>query len=108
MKVPVDVHAIATTACEAFAAATPLRIEKVVELAVMEAQGVRAPADKVQRTIASTLAGFYAGNFTVDVDGRTFANPHDVVVCAGCANVRFFLGSQSVSGKRSEILGSEL
>jgi len=38
VRVPVDLHAIATTACEAFAAATPLRIEKVVELAVKEAQ----------------------------------------------------------------------
>ncbi|GAC1392385.1 MAG: hypothetical protein NVSMB31_10490 [Vulcanimicrobiaceae bacterium] len=108
MRVPVDLHAIATTACAAFAAATPLRIEKVVELAVKESQGARAPADKVQRSISSTLAGLYAGNFTVDVDGRTFASPDDVVVCAGCANVRFFLGSQAASGKRSDMFGSDL
>ena len=108
MKVPLDLHAVAATACGAFAAATPMRIDKMVELAVKEAQGLRAPADKVARSIASTLAGLYAGHFTVDVNGRTFADPHDVIVCAGCADVRFFLASRSRSGTRSEILGSEL
>jgi len=108
VKVPLDLHAVASTACEAFAAATPMRVDKVVELAVKQSQGQRAPADKVERTIASTLAGLSAGHFTVDVDGRTFVNPYDVVVCAGCAVVRFFSARRSHSGVRSEILGSEL
>lgn len=85
-----------------------MRIERVVELAVKEAQGLRAPADKVERSITATLAGLYAGHFTVDVDGRTFEDPFAVVVCAGSATVRFFLSSQSRTGNRSEILGSEL
>lgn len=105
MKVPLDLHAVASTASQVFAAATPMRIDRVVELAVKEAQGARAPADKVERSIASTLAGLHAGAFTVDVDGRTFDDPSDVVMCEGCANVRFFLAS---NGKRSEILSSEL
>ena len=108
MKVPLDLHAVASTASQAFAAATPMRIDHVVELAVKEAQGARAPADKVERSIASTLAGLYAGAFTVDVDGRTFNDPSDVVVCEGCANVRFFLASNASNGKRSEIFSSEL
>ncbi len=108
IRVPLDIHAITATACSAFAAATPMRLDKIVELAVKEAQGLRAPADKTRRTIAATLAGLYAGHFTVDVDGRTFADPNDVVVCAGCTDVRFFLASQTRSGNRSEILGSEL
>jgi hypothetical protein len=106
--VPLDLHAVASTACAAFAAATPMRIEQLVRLAVKETQGARAPADKIARSIAATLSGLYAGNFTVDVNGRTFDHPHDVVVCEGCADVRFFLASRSPGGKRSEILGSEL
>lgn len=105
---PLDLHAVASTACAAFAAATPMRIDRLVALAVKEAQGARAPADKIERSVHSTLAGLYAGNFTVDVNGRTFEHPHDIVVCENCADVRFFLASQSPSGKRSEILGSEL
>lgn len=85
-----------------------MRLDKVVELAVKEAQGQRAPADKVARTIATTLAGLAAGHFTVDVDGRTFSDPHAVIVCAGRADVRFFMASRTRSGRRSEILGSEL
>ena len=85
-----------------------MRLDKVVELAVKEAQGQRAPADKVRRTIQTTLDGLCSGQFTVDVDGRTFANPHDVVVCAQSAVVRFFLSARSRNGLRSEILGSEL
>lgn len=85
-----------------------MRIEQLVALAVREAQGVRAPADKVARSIAATLRSLYAGAFTVDVNGRTFSNPSEVVVCQGSADVRFFLTQRSPAGNRSEILGSEL
>lgn len=108
VRVPLDLNAVASTACAAFAAATPMRVEQLVELAVRQTQGVRAPADKIARSIATTLAGLHAGNFTVDVNGRTFEHPHDVVVCENCADVRFFLASSTADGKRSEILGSEL
>lgn len=108
VRIPLDIHTVATTACAAFAAATPIRLDKVVELAVKEAQGQRAPADKVMRSIAATLEGLYAGHFTVDIDGRTFSDPRDVVVCAGCANVRFFLSSRARNGSRSEVFGSDL
>jgi len=108
VKVPLDLHAIASTACAAFAAATPVRIHRLVELAVREAQGARAPADKVQRSIAATIAGLCAGHFTVDIDGRTFADPSEVVVCGSCADVRFFLSARGKRGERAEILSSEL
>ncbi|MDQ6930275.1 MAG: hypothetical protein M3126_06390 [Candidatus Eremiobacteraeota bacterium] len=108
IKVPLDIHAIATTACAAFAAATPMRLDRLVALAVREAQGPRAPLDRVERSVAATLAGLHAGHFTVDVDGRTFTDPKAVVVCTAQAGVRFFLGAATRSGKRSEILGSEL
>lgn len=85
-----------------------MRIEQLVALAVREAQGARAPADKIARSVASTLRGLHAGAFTVDVNGRTFSNPFDVVVCEGAADVRFFLAQRSPAGNRSEILGSEL
>ena len=108
VKVPLDVHAIATSSSPAFALATPMRIDALVALAVRESQGARAPRDKIQRSIASTLAGLHAGHFTVDVDGRTFSDPSDVVVCGDCANVRFFLASRTPYGQRSEIFGAEL
>jgi hypothetical protein len=90
VPIPIDVCTIASTACEAFALVTPLRVEELLRLAVHEALGARAPQDKRERGIRATLAGFRAGDFAIDVDGRLFYRPEDVVVCSGIAHLRFF------------------
>lgn len=88
--VPIDIGTISATANGAFALATPLRVDTLVALAVTQALGARAPRDKRERSIRATLAGLAAGEFVVDVDGRTFERPDDVVVCTGTATLRFF------------------
>jgi hypothetical protein len=91
VRIPIDVGAIATTGCSAFALATPLRIETLIGLAVDESLGPRAPKDKRERTLRATLAGFRAGTFLLDIDGRFFDRLDDTVMCAGTATLRFFL-----------------
>jgi len=91
VKVPLDLHAVAVGGSGAFALATPLRIRDLLEFAVREALGSRAPQDKFSRSIARTLVGLAAGDFIVDVDGRGFTDADAIVVCEGTANVRFFL-----------------
>jgi hypothetical protein len=86
-----DLHAVATDGSAAFALATPLRVRELLALAVREAIGSRAPYDKFLRSVHRTLAGLAQGDFIVDIDGRTFADADAVVVCAGTADVRFFL-----------------
>lgn len=90
VPVPIDVGTIAETASCAFALATPLRVDRLLTLAVLEALGTRAPQDKRERGIRRTLAEFAAGSFVVDVDGRVYDRPDDVVVCTGVASLRFF------------------
>jgi hypothetical protein len=94
VKVPLDLHAVAVGGSCAFALATPLRIRDLLAYAVAEAIGRRAPRDKFSRSMHRTLTGLAAGDFTIDVDGRTFTDPDAVVVCAGTAVVRFFLGQR--------------
>lgn len=98
VRVPLDLHAVAATGAAAFAFATPLRVRELLEMAVREAIGMRAPYDKFQRSMHRTLAGLAAGDFTVDIDGRTFHNPDDVVLCRGTAHVRFFIGRRQRAG----------
>jgi hypothetical protein len=90
VPVPIDVATITATECGAFACATPLRVEHLLVLAIGEALGSRAPQDKRERVVRSTLAGFTAGDFSVDVDGRRFERLSDVVVCEGTVTLRFF------------------
>jgi hypothetical protein len=91
VKVPLDLHAVALGGASVFALATPLRIRDLLTFAVREAIGARAPHDKFSRSVHRTLAGLAAGDFTVDVDGRTFADADAVIVCEQTADVRFFL-----------------
>jgi hypothetical protein len=91
VKVPLDVHAVALGGSGAFALATPLRIRDLLEFAVREAIGLRAPHDKFSRSVHRTLAGFAAGDFIVEINGRRFADADAVVVCEKTADVRFFL-----------------
>lgn len=91
VKVPLDLRAVAAGGSSAFALATPLRVRDLIAYAVREAIGSRAPHDKFLRSIHRTLAGLAAGDFTIQVDGRPFADPDAVVVCEGLADVRFFL-----------------
>jgi hypothetical protein len=94
VKVPLDLHAVSQGGSGAFALATPLRIRDLLGFAVREAIGTRAPGDKFSRTVHRTLAGLCAGDFTVDVNGRTFADPDAVVVCEGNVDIRFFLSQR--------------
>jgi hypothetical protein len=89
--VPIDVSAVSSTASAAFALATPLRVADLLTAAVVEALGPRAPQDKRERVIRSTLDGFGAGTFVVEIDGRVYDDPDDVAVCSGTATLRFFL-----------------
>ena len=100
VRVPLDLHAVATDGSAAFALATPLRVRDLLALAVREAIGYRAPCDKFARSVSRTLAGLAAGDFTVDIDGRSFADAEAVVVCEGIANVRFFVSQRRRAGVR--------
>lgn len=97
VRVPLDVHAVASGGSVAFALATPMRVRDLLALAVREAIGSRAPEDKFFRSVRRTLAGLQAGDFTIDIDGRTFTDAEAVVMCENTANVRFF----SVRSRRS-------
>ena len=90
VTVPVDDGIVEMTGSAAFALATPLRADQLIALAVEEALGARAPQDKRERTLRTVTASFSAGDFILDVDGRLFARPGDVVVCAKTATLRFF------------------
>ena len=90
VPIPIDLGTISATASCAFALATPLRVDRLLELAVREALGTRAPHDKRERGIRTTLDGIASGRFVVDVDGRIFDRPDAVVVCSGTATLRFF------------------
>jgi type II secretory pathway component PulC len=63
----------------------------VLEFAVREAVGLRAPPDKFSRSVHRTRAGLAAGDFIVEINGRRFADAETVVVCEKIADVRFFL-----------------
>lgn len=90
VAVPIDVSAVSRAASTAFALATPLRVGDLVEAAVLEALGPRAPQDKRERVLRSTIAGLVAGTYVVEIDGRLYADPEEIAVCAGTAAVRFF------------------
>jgi hypothetical protein len=94
VKVPLDLHAVVQGGSGAFALATPLRIRDLLGFAVREVIGTRAPRDKFSRSVHRTLAGLTAGDFTIDVDGRSFTDPDAVVVCDGTVAGRFFLSQR--------------
>lgn len=98
VRVPLDLHAVAADGSGAFALATPLRVRELVTLAVREAIGARAPQDKFMRSICRTLAGLADGDFTVDIDGRRFADADTVVVCGDTVDIRFFVGRRRRAG----------
>ncbi len=98
VRVPLDLHAVATDGSAAFALATPLRVGELIALAVREAIGTRAPHDKFLRSIRRTLAGLAEGDFTVEIEGRRFADADAVVVCGGTVDVRFYIGRRRHAG----------
>ena len=87
---PIDVGTVAATAASVFALATPLRVDELLAFAVLEALGTRAPQDKRERGLRTTLAGLRAGRFVVDVDGTIYDRADAVVLCSGVATLRFF------------------
>lgn len=90
VSVPIDVNAVTANASAAFALATPLRVADVVASAVIASLGPRAPRDKRERVVHRTLEGLRSGAFHVEIDGRTYTDGDDVVVCAGRVALRFF------------------
>jgi len=91
VAIPIDVSAVSSTASTAFALATPLRVCDLLRAAVVEALGPRAPQDKRERVVRSTLDGLNSGRFVVEIDGRVYDDPDDVAVCSGTVTLRFFL-----------------
>ena len=89
VKVPLDLHAVALGGSGAFVLATPMRVRDLLEFAVREAIGARAPHDKFSRSVYRTLAGLAAGDFIIEVDGRTFTDADAIIVCEGTADIRF-------------------
>lgn len=100
VKVPLDLHAVTIGGSGAFALATPVRIRELLEFAVREVIGARAPHDKFSRSVHRTLAGLAAGDFIVDVNGRGFADAEAIVVCEGTADIRFFLKRRPAALRR--------
>lgn len=94
VRVPLDLHAVTCNGSGVFALATPLRVRDLVSLAVREAIGTRAPADKFARNLRTTLLGLSTGRFTVDINGRLFNDAAAVVVCGDTVSVRFFMPSR--------------
>ena len=90
VAVPIDVSAVSSTASTAFALATPLRVSDVLTAGVIEALGPRAPQDKRERVIRSTLDGLVSGTYVLEIDGRLYSDPDDVVVVSGTMTLRFF------------------
>jgi len=99
VKVPLDLHAVTLGGSGAFALATPLRVRDLLGFAVREAIGNRAPRDKFTRSIGRTLAGLASGDFTIDVNGRSYSDADAVVVCEGTADIRLFLSSRRTVAK---------
>ena len=90
LQVPIDLTTVRETASSAFSAITPMRVDTLLALAVVEALGPRAPSDKRARCLRSTVDGLARGSFVVDIDGRIFSRPDDVVACADQVTLRFF------------------
>ena len=90
VPVPIDLGTTLTAGASAFALATPIRVVTLLELAISRVLGGRAPADKRDRALRSTLAGMRAGTFQLHVDGRHIDDPERVIVCSGSATLRFF------------------
>lgn len=99
VSIPIDVGMVASTGSGTFALATPLRVDALIVLAIKEALGPRAPADKRERTERATFKGLADGKFRVAIDGRFFDRTDDVVMCAGTVTLRFFL-QQSIHAPR--------
>lgn len=99
VRVPLDLHSVASSGAAAFALATPLRVRELLALAVREAIGNLAPQDKFARSMHRTLKGLSSGDYTLAIDGRIFADPETIVVCTGTADVRFFTSPRAVSGR---------
>jgi len=93
---------VAETRSGAFAGATPLRVDRLVAIAVGDSLGSRAPREKRERILARTLHGLATGAFAVEVDGRVFTRPDDVVVATGKVAMRFF-AAPSASGEGNDV-----
>jgi hypothetical protein len=90
VQVPIDVGTAITSQNPVFALVTPMRVRELLELAVTQALGKRAPADKRERNLAQTVAGLASRRFAVDIDGKLYDDPEACVACSGTVTLRFF------------------
>jgi hypothetical protein len=91
VSVPIDLGTAVTAGATAFMLVTPIRVATLIEFAIARVLGRRAPPDKRDRALRSTLAGLRAGTFSLHVDGRQVDDPDRVIVCSGgFATLRFF------------------
>lgn len=97
VPVPIDLGTAVTAGATAFTFVTPMRVGALLELAIARALGRRAPADKRERALRSTLAGLRAGSFLLHVDGKPIDDPDRVIVCSGSVTLRFFTRRSIVS-----------
>ena len=103
VSIPVDVGTVSATGSSAFALATPIRVERLLALAVSQSCGERAPQEKRDRHVRATLDGFRAGKFVVDIDGRLYDRADAVAVCSGVATLRFFLREPARRERRTAL-----
>ena len=97
VPVPIDLGTAVTADATAFVLATPVRVATLLELAIARVLGRRAPPDKRDRALRTTLAGLRTGKFHLHVDGRPIDDPERVVVCSGSVTLRFFARRSIVS-----------
>lgn len=95
VHVPIDIGTATTSQNLVFALATPMRVRDLLELAVVQALGKRAPAERRERHLETTLTGLALRKFSVDIDGRIFDDPEACVVCSGTVAMRFFASSSN-------------
>jgi hypothetical protein len=97
VAVPIDLATAVTAGATAFALATPIRAATLLELAIARVLGRRAPLDKLGRAFDAAVSEMRAGTFRLHVDGRWVDDPDTVIVCSGCATLRFFAHRPVVS-----------
>ena len=90
VHVPIDIGTATTSQSPVFALATPMRVRELLQLAIEQALGKRAPADKRERNLATTLEGLVLRQFALDIDGRLYDDPDTCIVCSGTVTMRFF------------------
>ena len=94
VKVPLDLHAVATAGSGAFALATPLRVRDLLGLPSGKPSVPARRIDKFSRSMLERLRAS-PPETTRRVNGRSFGDPMRSSCDGQTADVRFFLGASS-------------